>query len=128
MVTEDVRVQAYPAYVPDQSNPAKREFLFSYRIRISNEGKETVQLLSRHWIIINANGEQHEVRGSGVVGKLPKLTPGDSFEYSSFCPLDTEWGTMEGSFEMQREQGERFQVAIGRFFLTTTGPAITSQQ
>jgi len=127
-VTEGIRIQADPSYVPDQSNPPKAEYLFAYHIRMTNEGKEIVRLVSRHWIIINANGGQHEVRGPGVVGKHPKLTPGESFEYSSFCPLDTEWGTMEGSFEMERENGDHFQVAIGRFFLTTTGPTSTSRE
>jgi len=121
-LTDDIRVRAYPYYVEQQSNPSKGEYLFSYRIVITNKSRHSIQLLSRHWIVINANGDIQEVKGEGVVGKTPELKPGESFEYASFCPLNTEWGTMEGSYEMERKDGSRFVVAVGRFFLTTTAP------
>ena len=124
-VTQDVRVQAFPFFVPEQSNPEKREFLFAYRIVISNLGDRIVHLVSRHWRIINAEGAEQEVQGPGVVGKTPVLSPGESFEYVSFCPLDSEWGTMEGTYRLKDEDGEHFDVVIGRFFLTTTGPTMS---
>jgi ApaG protein len=123
-VTHEIRVEAFPFYVPEQSTPEKREYLFSYRIVITNEGSRTVRLLSRHWVIINAEGTEREVRGPGVVGKRPLLRPGGQFEYVSFCPLDTEWGTMEGEYEMKSESGEVFLVSVARFFLTTTAPVM----
>ncbi|MER3522737.1 MAG: Co2+/Mg2+ efflux protein ApaG [Ignavibacteria bacterium] len=119
-VTEGVRVRAAALYLPDQSQPAAQKYLFAYRISIINEGTERVRLLSRHWVIINGSGDREDVGGPGVVGKFPSLAPGEQFEYTSFCPLDTEWGTMEGSFRMQREDGETFDAIIGRFFLATT--------
>ncbi len=119
-VTEGVRVRAAALYMPDQSQPAARKYVFAYRIGITNEGTQRVRLLSRHWVIINGSGDREDVQGPGVVGKFPSLGPGEHFEYTSFCPLDTEWGTMEGSFRMQREDGETFDVMIGRFFLATT--------
>jgi len=121
-VTEGVRIKAVSHYLPAQSNPDEHRYMFAYRIRISNESTRWVKLLSRHWVIINAEGERQDVEGPGVVGKMPALHPGDSFEYTSFCPLDTEWGTMEGTYRMQRENGETFDVVIGRFFLATSAP------
>ncbi len=122
--TRGIRVQAFPYFVQEQSNPSKGEFLFSYHIIITNNGTQPVRLLSRHWIIINANGYLQEVRGPGVVGKTPYLEPGESFEYASFCPLNTDWGTMEGLYQLQGANGEVFDIAIGRFYLTTTAPRL----
>jgi ApaG protein len=116
-VTRGVRVTATPFFLPQESSPEERQFVFGYRIRLLNEGDRTVQLLSRHWIIIDADGEQEEVRGAGVVGKTPVLEPGQSFEYQSFCPLRTYWGTMEGTYRMRFEDGEQFDIAVGRFHL-----------
>jgi ApaG protein len=118
-VTRGIRVAAAGYYIPEESSPEDRQYVFGYRIVISNEGQETVRLLSRHWIIIDGNGEQEEVRGAGVVGKTPLLGPGQEFQYQSFCPLRTSWGTMEGTYQMRREDGEAFDAAIGRFWLTT---------
>lgn len=123
-VTEEIRVRAVSQYLPTQSNPAEHRYMFAYRIVISNEGTRWAKLLSRHWVIINADGERQDVEGPGVVGKTPALSLGDSFEYTSFCPLDTEWGTMEGTYQMQRENGEIFDVNIGRFFLATNAPEV----
>ena len=91
--------------------------MFAYKITIANEGEQPARLLSRHWVIINGNGDREDVQGPGVVGKSPLLTSGDTFEYASFCPLDTEWGTIEGTYCMQREDGTMFDVVIGRFYL-----------
>ncbi len=91
---------------------------FLYRIRISNNGPDPVQLLNRHWVITDANGNVEEVRGPGVIGEQPQLAPGESFEYTSFCPLSTPFGTMEGSYEMVTEQGEHFLANIGLFTLS----------
>lgn len=121
-VTGGIRIRAVSQYLPGQSNPAEHRFMFAYRIIISNESMHWTKLVSRHWVIINADGERQDVEGSGVVGKTPALSPGESFEYTSFCPLDTEWGSMEGTYQMQREDGETFDVNIGRFFLATNAP------
>lgn len=117
-VTEGIRVQAEAAYLPDQSHPAANKYVFAYSISIANEGTKRARLLSRHWVIINGNGDREDVEGPGVVGKYPNLGTGDVFEYTSFCPLDTEWGTMEGTYRMQRDDGTTFDVNIGRFYLT----------
>ncbi len=116
-VTHGVRVHVVPAFVPEESDPHQRRFIFSYRIRITNEGSAPVKLLSRRWLIIDAHGRQDAVEGGGVVGKQPRLMPGETFEYASFCPLTTPWGTMEGSYQMTREDGEKLDVKIARFFL-----------
>jgi ApaG protein len=118
--TSEVRVRAVAQYIPERSNPETDNFFFSYRITITNEGRKRIRLLTRHWIIINADGDREDVRGPGVIGQTPLLDPGESFEYTSFCPLNTEWGTMEGMYLMEDEDGERFDVHIGRFYLTTT--------
>jgi ApaG protein len=116
-VTQGVRVRAAACYLEEESDPSMRQFLYVYRIRFDNEGKETVQLLSRHWIIVDAQGRREEVRGDGVVGEQPTLGPGESFEYTSGCPLKTEWGTMEGSYLFRNDNDEQFEVSVGRFFL-----------
>lgn len=121
-ITEGIRVRAVAVYLPNESEPLEDRFLFAYRITLSNEGTETAQLLSRHWIIINGDGDRDDVEGPGVVGKYPLLEPGAVFEYSSFCPLNTAWGTMEGTFTMQRDDGRKFDVAIGRFYLAMNAP------
>lgn len=116
-VTRGVRIQVVPRYHPERSDPARRYWFFSYTIRIRNEGDQQVQLLSRHWIITDATGREQEVRGPGVVGETPVLEPGDSFTYTSFCPLDTSLGSMHGSFRMQRDDGEEFDAKIDPFVL-----------
>lgn len=121
-VTDGIRVRAFASYLRDQSNPHEDKFVFAYRITIANEGTTHARLLSRHWVIINGNGDREDVEGPGVVGKTPNLAPGDVFEYTSFCPLDTEWGTMEGTYRMQREDGTTFDAAIGRFYLAMSAP------
>mgnify|MGYP002527794614 CR=1 FL=1 len=94
-----------------------QRFHFGYRIRFDNEGEKTVQLLSRHWVIVDAQGRREEVRGAGVVGEQPTLEPGESYEYTSGCPLKTEWGTMEGTYLFRVDDEDQFEVNVGRFFL-----------
>jgi ApaG protein len=120
-VTRGIRVRVIPHFEPDQSGEGEswqgRRYVFSYRIHISNEGWLRARLISRHWIIVDADGERHEVRGEGVVGHQPNIEPGQFFEYSSYCPLATPWGTMEGSYQFEDELGARFDAAIARFYL-----------
>jgi ApaG protein len=120
-VTNGVRVQVRARYSPAHSNPRSSEWFFLYEIRISNEGDATVQLTDRHWIIVDGSGQTEEVRGEGVVGKQPILDPGDSFEYTSGCPLTTPFGSMTGTYRMQREDGTEFQAEIGLFELMEPG-------
>ena len=115
--TDFIRVQIESIYMPERSSPADDRFFFAYNVRISNEGPRAAQLLSRHWIIMDALGRREEVKGRGVVGAQPYLGPGESFEYSSFCPLPTSSGTMRGVFNMVRDDGTRFDVEIGEFKL-----------
>ena len=115
--TQGVRVGATAFYLPDQSSTEERRHLFGYRIVILNQGSQTVQLLSRRWLIIDGEGRREEVEGPGVVGETPVLPPGKAFKYESFCPLKTTWGTMEGTYQMRRDDGELFDAKIGRFYL-----------
>jgi ApaG protein len=121
--TRGIRVRVAPKFLPEQSGEGEawqgRRYVFAYHIRIANEGERRAKLLSRHWVIVDADGEQHEVRGEGVVGHQPDLAPGQAFEYTSYCPIATPWGTMEGEYTMENELGERFDVAIGRFYLVS---------
>jgi ApaG protein len=117
-VTRGVRVQVESEYAPDRSEPAKNAWFFLYTVTISNEGPETVQLLTRHWIITDGTGQRDEVRGPGVVGKQPVLRPGESFEYTSGCPLGTPFGVMEGTYQMVTEAGEQFDAKIAPFTLS----------
>lgn len=117
-VTRSIRVHVEAQYAPGHSQPLKSQWFFLYTIEISNEGAETVQLLSRHWIISDANGHVEEVKGPGVVGQQPVLAPGESFEYTSGCPLTTSSGTMHGSYQMITSDGENFDVEIAPFVLT----------
>ncbi len=99
--TNDLQVEVFPYYVEEQSDASRSFYFFAYRIKISNVGSSRVlQLLSRHWIIRNGKGQEEEVKGEGVVGQKPILSPGEFFEYTSFCPLNTPTGNMRGKFEM----------------------------
>ena len=117
-VTREIRVEVQSTFVPERSDPQQEQWFFAYRIRITNEGAETVRLLARHWTITDANGKVQEVRGPGVVGKQPTLGPGQSFEYTSFCPLGTSFGTMHGSYRMVTGRGESFDAVIAPFTLS----------
>jgi len=120
-VTDGIRVAVKSDYRPDRSSPASRRFLFTYTVRISNEGTSPAQLLSRHWIITDASGEKEEVKGEGVVGQQPSLQVGQAFEYTSFCILRTPFGSMQGSYEMVREDGSSFAAEIAPFTLAVPG-------
>ena len=115
--TRGIRVKVRASYVPERSAPTEKRWFFAYQIEISNEGAEPVQLISRHWIITDGDGESEEVRGPGVVGKQPTLQPGETFEYSSACPLSTAFGTMHGSYQMVDRNGDPFDVEIAPFAL-----------
>lgn len=117
-VTRGIRILVQPRFVPEQSDPADGQYLFAYHITIRNEGSQTVQLLSRHWVITDGEGKVEEVRGPGVVGYQPVLKPGEEFQYTSGCPLGTPVGTMHGEFNMVlAETGERFDARIAPFRL-----------
>ncbi len=116
--TRGVRIQVRPRFIPEQSDPDNGQWLFAYHITIRNEGGETVQLISRHWVITDGEGKVEEVRGPGVVGYQPVLKPGEEFEYTSGCPLTTPVGTMHGEFNMvAQDSGEKFDAKIDPFRL-----------
>ena len=117
VTTHGVRVGASAFFIPERSDPEDRSFFFGYNIVIVNNGEEACQLVGRHWVIIDGVGRREEVRGSGVVGQTPRLEPGQAFKYQSYCPLKTPWGTMEGSYRFKRDDGDVFEVKIGRFYL-----------
>lgn len=117
LVTRNVRVTVEAQFAPERSNVAKGVWFFLYNVVIRNEGDNPVQLLNRHWIITDAHGEVEEVRGAGVVGNQPRLGSGESFQYTSGCPLRTPFGSMHGSYEMVDEGGRRFNVDIPPFAL-----------
>jgi len=115
--TRGIRVRVSPKYHAERSDPVQKYWFFSYTIQISNEGTEQVQLLSRHWVITDSTGKVEEVRGPGVVGETPILGPGESFIYTSFCPLPTSLGSMHGSFQMKSWKGDTFDADIQPFVL-----------
>lgn len=117
-VTRGIRVSVVAEYAPDRSRPLQKQWFFLYTITITNEGSDTVQLLTRHWIITDGSGHVEEVRGPGVVGEQPILGPGEAFTYTSGCPLTTPFGTMEGSYQMVNREGEMFDVKIAPFTLS----------
>ena len=116
--TRGVIVRVESSFVPERSEPLKNRWFFAYRIKIANHGDEVVQLVSRHWIITDANGNVEEVKGPGVVGQQPVLEPGEAFEYTSFCPLSTPFGSMRGTYQMTTEHGVAFDAEIGAFELS----------
>jgi ApaG protein len=117
-VTQGIRVQVQSQYDPNRSRPHQNQWFFLYTVRISNESSVTVQLLSRHWIITDATGHVEEVRGPGVVGEQPVLGPGQSFEYTSGCPLTTPFGSMHGTYQMVTTPGGRFDATVASFTLS----------
>ena len=116
-VTRNIRVRVDSEFAPGRSNPPQNQWFFLYTIRITNEGRETVKLLSRHWIITDGMGVMREVRGPGVVGKQPILKPGQSFQYSSFVTLAAPNGAMRGTYQMITEDGTPFEIEIAPFAL-----------
>ncbi len=115
--THGIRVGATAYYLPDESDPQEPRYLFGYTIVIANVGDAPARLRSRHWVIIDAHGRREEVEGPGVVGHTPRLEPGQAFKYQSFCPLRTTWGTMDGTYHMERDDGTTFDAEVGRFYL-----------
>jgi ApaG protein len=116
-VTNDIRVEVLSRYSAENSRPLEDNWIFQYTVRITNQGAETVQLVSRHWIITDGLGHTEEVRGPGVVGEQPVLAPGESFQYSSWCPLKTPTGRMHGTYQMARADGNQFDIEIAPFAL-----------
>lgn len=119
--TRGIRVQVDPQFDPQRSKPEAGLWFFLYTVTIENLGEETVQLLTRHWIITDGTGEVEEVRGPGVVGEQPVLKPGEGFQYTSGCPLSTDVGKMEGSYQMISSSGEPFDIEIAPFTLAAPG-------
>lgn len=117
-VTRGVRVHVASQYAPERSSPSNNQWFFLYTVKISNEGPEAVQLITRHWIITDGTGHVEEVRGPGVVGQQPTLAPGEAFEYTSGCPLPTPFGVMEGTYQMMTAGGEQFDARIAPFTLS----------
>jgi ApaG protein len=115
--TRGIRIQVRSEFLPERSSPRDAQYLFQYHVRIANVGSETAQLISREWTITNAEGEVEKVKGAGVVGEQPVLPPGGSFEYTSFCPLKTAVGSMQGCYQMITTDGERFDAVIAPFTL-----------
>lgn len=116
-ITGGVRVRVESSYVPERSEPERGSWFFIYTVEVANLGTETVQLVSRHWIITDADGTVREVKGPGVVGEQPTLEPGQSFTYTSACPLETPFGTMHGTYQMVTPSGARFDAEIAPFSL-----------
>ena len=116
-ITREVSVSVRPFFLAEQSSPDRNHYVWAYRVNIHNRGNDTVQLLNRHWKITDKLGRLQEVKGPGVVGEQPVLRPGESFEYTSGCPLETPSGIMAGSYEMTTSGGEKFMVEIPAFSL-----------
>ena len=119
--SHDIRVDVVTSYVEEQSNPGDGRFVFSYTITIRNEGEVPAKLLTRHWIITDANGKVQEVRGSGVVGEQPHLQPGQTFRYTSGAVIETPVGAMHGSYQMLGDDGAKFDAPIPPFRLAMPG-------
>ena len=113
----NIKIQTHPKFLPERSDPLKSYYFFSYRIKIVNNTETVVKLLSRYWKIKDGKGQTEDIHGPGVVGKTPNIKPNDFFEYTSFCPLQTPIGFMEGSYRMISENGKQFDVDIPRFKL-----------
>lgn len=116
-VTRDIEVMAEPFFMEDRSNPDENAYFWAYRITIANHSDRPVKLMSRHWRITDGMGRVQEVRGDGVVGDQPELEPGDSYQYTSGCPLTTPSGFMAGAYTMTAEGGETFDIEIPAFSL-----------
>lgn len=116
-VTEGIRVSVQATYVAEQSAPRAKRYVFAYTVKIANEGSAPAQLRSRHWIITDGAGKVEEVRGPGVVGQQPSLRPGEQFEYTSGCVLQTPRGEMRGTYQMHRPDGTTFDATIAPFEL-----------
>lgn len=125
VVTDGIRIQAAAQYLPEESRAREGKFVFAYKIVMTNLGEQRARLVARHWIIVDGDGRRQEVRGSDVVGENPVLGHMGSFNYISYCPLGTSWGTMEGFYTFERDDGRRFRVRCGRFYLVPTSPPLS---
>ena len=114
---DKMKIKVEPRYIQERSEPIMSIYFFSYHVTILNQGQRTAQLMTRYWHITDGNGQVEEIRGPGVVGEQPYIAPGDSFEYTSFCPLPTPFGVMHGSFQMLRNDGTHFEAPIAPFRL-----------
>ncbi|HXV23454.1 MAG TPA: Co2+/Mg2+ efflux protein ApaG [Alphaproteobacteria bacterium] len=123
-ITRDIRITVRPFYLEDQSSPEEMHFVWAYHVRIENQGPQTVQLRNRFWRITDSLGRIQEVRGAGVVGEQPVLRPGEAFEYTSGTPLATPSGIMVGSYQMESDSGELFEVRIPAFSLDSPHQAM----
>ncbi|MEA2342669.1 MAG: hypothetical protein QOF63_838 [Thermoanaerobaculia bacterium] len=119
--TRGIRIQVESTYVEERSDPQESYFFFAYHVVISNDGSETAQLISREWVITDSDGNMECVQGAGVIGESPLLGPGQSFEYTSFCPLRTSMGSMQGGYTMKLPSGETFRAEIEPFTLAVPG-------
>jgi ApaG protein len=119
--TRGILIQVESTYVEERSDPQESYFFFAYHVVISNDGSETAQLISREWIITDSDGNMERVQGAGVIGESPVLGPGQSFEYTSFCPLRTSMGSMQGAYTMKLSNGETFRAEIAPFTLAVPG-------
>jgi len=118
MAKYEFHVSVRPQYLPEHSDPEENKYVFAYTVTVRNTGEVTAKLLSRHWIITNAAGQVENVRGDGVVGEQPVLRPGEAFEYTSGCPLETPVGSMRGTYYCVAEDGTRFEAEIPEFVLS----------
>ncbi|MGE0502138.1 MAG: Co2+/Mg2+ efflux protein ApaG [Rhizobiaceae bacterium] len=123
--TNGIEVSVEPFYLTDRSDPSESRYVWAYRVTIANNSRRTVKLLSRYWRITDARGKVEEVRGPGVVGEQPELDPGDSYQYTSGCPLTTPSGFMAGHYTMRDRDGETFDIAIPAFSLDSPGDSRT---
>ncbi len=115
--TQGIRVEVRCAYIPEQSAPQAGRYFFAYQVTIANVGSVPAQLISRHWIITDGDGKEEHVKGPGVVGAQPRLSPGEAHSYTSFCPLPTPSGSMRGTYRMLRDDGDQFDAEVGAFSL-----------
>ena len=115
--TQGIRIRVTPRYLAEHSAPGDGQWVFAYRVHITNEGSTAARVIARKWIIRDAEGEEEIVEGPGIVGLSPRIEPGRSHDYESFCPLTTPWGTMQGHYVMRRDDGTEFLATIARFFL-----------
>ena len=115
--TQGIEIQVEPEFIPSESLPSMSQYVFAYRVRLTNQGSAAAKLVARHWLITDGLGRTREVKGPGVVGETPRIEPGQTYEYASFCPLTTPSGKMTGSYSMERDDGSTFEAKIPLFFL-----------
>jgi ApaG protein len=118
-MSQNINVDVDTLYIESESSPVNSQYVFAYTITITNTGTEAAKLMTRHWIITDANGHIEEVRGDGVVGEQPHLKPGEGFQYTSGAVLKTPVGTMSGSYQMVADNGSNFEAEIPEFILSS---------